>query len=328
MRPIVTKLASLRLTLAGLAALIVTVLAVYRQGGAALYWVAAPLGLLAINLLAAILTNRSFRLQPALLVFHVALLAVLLLAALGLLTRYEGRIELAEGTRFDAGRVEAVNRGWLHRTRLDDVDVVQGDIEVDYANGLQRAATRSSIVLDGESRPIGDRVAAEAAGYRLQTTFNKGYALVLVWDDGMSPPVAGTVHFPSYPEFEWKQGNEWTTPSGEAVHLELVLDRRVPDSGPWTLRSGTTNYGILLHRPGHPPQRLGPGDTVLLRGGRATVADLRLWMGYRVDANPLLPWTLAAAFLALFALAAHFQRKFGLARVAQSGPVGTVEQTA
>lgn len=328
MSPILTKLASLRLTLAGLAALVVTVLAVYRQGGPALYWVAAPLGCLALNLLAAVLTNRAFRLQPPLLVFHVALLAVLLLAALGLLTRYEGRIELAEGTRFEAGRVESVNRGWLHRSKLGDVDVVQGDIEVDYANGLQRATTRSDIVLDGESRQIGDRIAAEAAGYRVQTTFNKGYALVLVWDDGMSPPVAGTVHFPSYPEFEWKQGNEWITPSGETVHLELVLDRRVPHSGPWTLHSGATGYAVLLHRSGHASRRLGPGDTVPLRGGRVTVAELRLWMGYRVDANPLLPWMLTAAFLALLALALHFQRKFRPASVTQSEPAGTLEQTA
>ena len=98
--------------------------------------------------------DRSFRLQPALLVFHVALLAVLLLAALGMLTRYEGRIELAEGSRFDPDRVETVNRGWLHRSRLSDLDVVQGDIEVDYANGLRRAATRSELVFGGTSRRV------------------------------------------------------------------------------------------------------------------------------------------------------------------------------
>jgi hypothetical protein len=322
------RLASLRLTLAGLVALIATVLAVYRQGDSALYWIAAPLTFMALNLLAAILTNRSFRLQPALLVFHVALLAVLLLAALGMLTRYEGRIELAEGSRFDPDRVETVNRGWLHRSRLREFDVVQGDIEVDYANGLRRAATRSELVFGGTSRRIGDRVVAEVAGYRLQSTFNKGYALVLVWDDGVSPPVAGTVHFPSYPEFEWKQRNEWLTPAGETLELQLVLDRRVPESGPWTLRSRGTGYGVMVHRAGHPPRRLAPGDTVLLRGGRATVADLRLWMGYRVDANPLLPWTLAAAFLALMALGGHFHRKFRPARIAAKGTIGALEQAA
>ena len=34
-------------------------------------------------------------------------------------------------------------------------------------------------------------------------------------------------------------------------------------------------------------------------GGEMTIVDLRLWMGYRIDYNPLLPWLLAAAFLAV-----------------------------
>jgi len=323
-----TRLASLRLTLAGIAALIATVLATYRSGGTALYWVALPLALLALNLLAAILTNRAFRLQSALLVFHVGLLAVLLLAAAGLFARFEGRVELVEGERFDAGRVETIGRGWLHRDRLASIDVEQGSIEVDYRAGLQRAATRSELLLAGERRLVGDRVAAEIGGYRLLATFNKGYALVLVWDDGIAKPTAGAMNFPSFPEFEWKQRNAWTTPAGEALDVELVLPDRVPERGPWTLRRPSSDFEVVVRRAGRAAERVGPGGTLALRGGRLTVAELRLWMGYRIDANPLLPWTLAAAFLALGALAVHFLQKFGQAETRVPGRAGAAEQVA
>jgi len=326
MRSILAKLASLRLTLAGLVALILTVLAVYRAGGATLYWLSLPLAVLSINLMAAILTNRAFRLQPLLLVFHVALLGVLLFSALGVLARFEGRTEMVEGARFDPGRVVTVNRGWLHRSRLNEIDAAQGTVEVDYIDGLQRAATRSDVVLGGELRRIGDRIGATAAGYRLQATFNKGFAVVMIWDDGVSAPVAGSINFPSYPEFEWRQRNEWTTPAGDVLQFELVLDERVPERGPWTLRSSGVGYGLVLHRVGKDPRRLGEGDSVPLRGGRLTVVDLRLWMGYRVDADPLLPWTLAAAFLALVALAAHVQRKFRTAHSAAAHGLAGAEQ--
>ena len=45
-------------------------------------------------------------------------------------------------------------------------------------------------------------------------------------------------------------------------------------------------------------------------GGKVHVRDLRLWMGYRVDRNPVLPWLVVAAFLSLGALAVHVQQKF------------------
>jgi hypothetical protein len=55
--------------------------------------------------------------------------------------------------------------------------------------------------------------------------------------------------------------------------------------------------------------------------------DLRLWMGYRIDFNPLLPWLLTAAFVALGALAVHVARKFR-APAAHSVPVRGGEQAA
>ena len=50
----------------------------------------------------------------------------------------------------------------------------------------------------------------------------------------------------------------------------------------------------------------------MLAGGTLTVRELRPWMGYRIDAYPLLPWAFAAAMLAVLALAWHFQAKFRL----------------
>ena len=109
-----TALASLRLTLLGMLGLALTVLATYRDPELATAWVALPLGVLAVNLLAALLVNPRFRTQAGLLVFHLCLLAVVVLSAVGLMTRFEGRLELTEGQAFTPGAVEIVSRGPWH----------------------------------------------------------------------------------------------------------------------------------------------------------------------------------------------------------------------
>src|SRR5690349_2753332 len=63
------RLASLKLTLGFIVLLGVSVLATYASGAPGAWPIALPLGLLAVNLTAAILTNTAFRRQTALLVF-------------------------------------------------------------------------------------------------------------------------------------------------------------------------------------------------------------------------------------------------------------------
>ena len=67
--------------MAGLAALIVNCVAISQWPEASLPWVVLPLSVLAANLFAALIVRHAFRQQAALLLFHVGLLAVLVLVA-------------------------------------------------------------------------------------------------------------------------------------------------------------------------------------------------------------------------------------------------------
>ena len=96
---IVKKLASLRLTLAGMILLIVLALIGSRSPAVDVGVTTLPIAVLVLNLLAAIATNRSFRTQTGLLVFHIGLLLVFVLAGLSVLTRFDGMSKLFRAAR-------------------------------------------------------------------------------------------------------------------------------------------------------------------------------------------------------------------------------------
>lgn len=314
MMQLLKKLASLRLSLAGMAALAVVAIAAAGRDGIDTGYAAIPIGLLVVNLLAALATNRSFRTQTGLLVFHVGLLLVFLLAGLTVLSRFDGHVEVVQGGEFAAETVEIEEQGWLHAGRLDRVRFVQGPIRVDYLPGLRRQATRSAIeVADGDGGvvplTIGDRDTATLGGYRFAATFNKGFAVVVGWHGHDGRIRYGSIHFPSYPENDWNQRIDWATPAGETLALELQLGEppiRLDES--WTL--GDTDLPFTLRVTGGSDAVLAAGESLAVAGGRVSVEDLRLWMGYRVDYLPLLPWMLAAAFLAIGGLALHYRSHY------------------
>ena len=333
MKPLLQKLASLRLTLAGLAALIANSFAISQWPDEAIPWLVLPLSVLAFNLLAALLVRHAFRQQAALLLFHVGLLGVLLLVAAGVLMRFDGSVEVVEGSAFNAASVTDRGRGWLHPDRLDRVYFTQGPVEVNYLPGLRRDTTHSRVALgraDGPAirRDVGDREGFTSNGYRFMTTFNKGYAVLLLWRDAAGTEAIGAVNFPSFPEFDWKQVNGWTTPAGESLTLELKLAGRVPEQTAWTLNSRDVGYAVGISGGALAENTVGPGESVAVTGGEITVVDLRLWMGYRIDYNPLLPWLLTAAFLSLGALGVHMAQKFRVPCVNATVPAPGGQQAA
>jgi cytochrome c biogenesis protein len=333
MKTVLRSLASLRVTMAGLAVLIVNCVAVSQWPDASIPWLVAPLSLLVVNLLAALLVRQAFRRQGALLLFHVGLLGVLLLVTAGILLRFDGSVEVVEGTAFDAAAVTVRDRGWLHPERLGHVRFTQGPLEVNYLSGLRRDTTHSRVALsraDGREvrRDIGDRQGFTSRGYRFMTTFNKGYALLVLWRDAAGRERLGTVNFPSFPEFEWKQINEWVTPAGDSLTFELRPAQRVATESAWSLRSRGVDYAVGIRDEAQRTATIRPGQSLAVPGGEITIVDLRLWMGYRIDYNPLLPWLLAAAFLSLAALAVHTVQKFRPATATPGVAVPTGQQAA
>jgi cytochrome c biogenesis protein len=327
MSSVLRKLASLRLTFAGITWLALHCVAISQWPEQMIPWLVLPLALLAVNLLAAIFVNRSFRSQSALLLFHVGLFGIVVLAAAQVVVRFDGQVEITEGQHFNPAAVRVQSRGWLHRGDLGDVEFAQGPIEVNYLHGLRRDTTQSTLELAaGQVATVGDRRAWSSQGYRFKATFNKGFSLLLLWQGNDGSEQLGAVNFPSYPEFEWKQRNDWITPAGEPVSLDLDLEVRVPEDKAWTLASRDVAYDVVLRNANGGTVTLGPGDSVEVEGGLVAVGGLRLWMGYRVDYDPLLPWLLIAAFLTLGALAVHVQRKFW-SRLA-SQPVAAIGRRA
>jgi len=310
------KLASLRLTLVAMTALAVLAVAGTRSPAVDIGLTAIPLGLMSLNLFAAILTNRSFRTQTGLLVFHVGLLLVFMIIGVTVATRFDGHVEVLQDSEFDPAGVVVEQRGRLHHGALDRVTFLQGDIEVKYVRGLVRQQTRSTIEFsDDAGNPrrvtIGDKVGAEISGYRFLATFNKGLALVLRWQDDSGQTEYGAVHFPSYPQYDWKQLATWTTPAGQVLELELELEQPLlrPNAS-WRFERPDSGYSLKVRAAGELKGSAARGERIVLPGGALGVEDLRLWMAYRIDYYPYLPWMFVAAILAIGGLAAHFRSRY------------------
>ncbi len=307
-------IASLKLTAVLIVALAIAIAWSFETDVPATYSLAAPLVLLAANLLAAIATHPTFRHQAALLVFHVGLIAVLLLIAIGRLTYLQGRVELSQGEWFD-GVIDARQAGPWHPGDVSRVAFTHDGFEIDYAPGLRRGPTRNPIRWrdeDGVTRRvvIGDQVPLTMHGYRFYTSANKGFAPRFVWMPAVGAPVRGTVHLPPYPVFQFGQEVEWNLPgSSTPVHIRLEDASMLID--PWA--SGTfrkpSDPRLTIEIDGE-VHRLRPGEHTALAGGTLHYEELSTWMGYTVHYDRTIHWLLAASLLSVGALAWHLRLRF------------------
>jgi cytochrome c biogenesis protein len=274
--------------------------------------VALALAALALNLAAAIAVHPRLR-RGGLGVFHGGLLALLVTAAVGQLTRFEGRVEVVEGGAFEPQAVTTVRAGPLHAWQLDRDAFVQGPWSVDYAPGVKRAHTRSAVLVaqaDGTTQPqvVGDDEPLRLGSYRLYTTHNKGFAPVVTWLPERGEPATGALHMPPYPLFDWKQETRWDVPGYGEARLFLQLDAPLDERAAWTLDPATISAALVVHAEG---QRivLRRGDAASLSGGRLRYDRLSGWMGYQIFHDATLPWLLALAALAVAGLGAHVWRR-------------------
>jgi len=249
------RLASLRLTLVGMLMLAVLAVLGVRSDAVSIDMTTIPLVLLAMNLVAALMTNRTLRTQAGLLVFHVGLLMVFGLIGLSVLTRFDGHVEVAQGAGFEPAAVTTTANGWLHDNRLDGIEFYQSDIRVDYLPRLVRQETRSTVEYRGADgamhrATIGDKVGFEVDGYRFLATFNKGFALLLHWQDDTGAEAIGAVNFLSFPRHDWNQVTTWTTPAGQEVELEIDFDEPYfNDDSAWTLCRESRRWYFARRRP-------------------------------------------------------------------------------
>ena len=261
------------------------------------------------------------------LVFHLGLLGIVILAAVGRLTHLDARVEMVEGTAFSPNDMIDVRRGPLHFGALDKISFVQHQYTVDYAANMTRGLTHSYLqVPDGkggwEERVIGDDRPLIMEGYRFYTSFNKGFSPILTWIPDNGQPVTGTVNMPSYPLFEYNQSNSWTPPGSHEIKFWLQLDTGMDPASAWTLDRRHT-AGVLVVNNGERRVELHPGEAVQLDGGRLRYEQLRQWMGYKIFYDPTLQWLFLCAMIGVIGLASHYWRTFSAVHTA-AGKINAV----
>jgi ResB-like family len=309
----VLALASLKLTPVGLLLLGITSIAVYKLDQAAAPWLAAPLLLLAINLSAAVATNGVFRRQMPLLMFHLALIALVLLAAAGQLMYLKGTAEVTEGTGFTG--LKSRDAGPLHAGRIDEVHFVNDGFDIAYKPGpvldrlLNRLRWHDS---NGAERTgeIEQNKPLVLHGYRIYPTSNKGFAPLFLWRPTNGVEVLAAVHLPSYPANATGQAQSWR-PSGskEAIWVMLNVDENLIPSDRESRFRLPDERKIVVRYQG---QRwvMQPGERIALTDGTLEYQELRTWMGYRFFYDWTISWMLAACGIGVLSLAWHFLRKF------------------
>ena len=309
-------LGSLKLTLLILVALGAGIVVAYRNETKTIWPLVLPLVLCAINLLAAIASNAVFRRQLPLLMFHLALLSIILLVATGRMTYLKGQLELVDGQEFDGVLTREESGPW-HRNGLAQVHFVNAGFAIDYAPGVRRGATQNKVrYQDANGLPreviIGDNTPMILNGYRFYTSFNKGFAPVFLWYPAASPaaPVLGTVNLPAYPIHEYRQALDWVLPGTQIKAWtmlqfdEIILDPEKPSN------FRLPEKHVVVMRIGEQRQELTPGQSITLPEGRLQYQGLRAWMGYTVFSDWTIPWLLSASLLAVASLGWHFWRKF------------------
>ncbi len=308
-------LASLKLTLVILAALGAAIVVAYLSEAPTTWALASPLTAFAVNLAAAVVINPAFRHQTALLVFHLALIVIILLIAVGRLTYLKGQLELAEGEVFD-GQLTQEESGPWHPRQLGALHFSNDGFTIDYAKGVRRGFTRNQVswaTRGGQIQRavIGDQTPLILAGYHFYTSHNKGFAPTFIWHPNSGgQPVLGTVHLPAYPLHEYKQALEWTPPGSKMpLWVMLQFDEVILDPAKPSEFRLPAKHQIVV-RAGGERQELKPGEVMRLAEGVLMYNGLRSWMGYTVFYDFTLPWLLAACVLAVASLAWHFWSKF------------------
>jgi len=308
-------LASTRLTLLGMAMLAMGAALSYGNPDDVSAWVLiGPLLFLSLNLLAAIITHPGINRRPGLLLFHIGLLSICILAAIGRLTQFEAQVEVSQDGAFDPATMQKIKRGPWHTDELEKIRFVQQGYTVEYRKGLVRGKTRDHVLVpDGrggwKQRVIGDDTPLIIDGYRIYSTFNKGFAAVLTWIPTQGEPITGTLHMPSYPLFEYRQANTWTPPGSEEIKFWLRLETGYDLKKAWMLDVNRSK-GVLVVNDGSKRRELRPGEGLELPGGYLRYEALSSWMGFKIFYFPTLKWLFGAAMMTVLGLVMHYWSKF------------------
>lgn len=278
-------------------------------------WLITPFLLLTLNLLAAILVQRRFRADLPLLVFHVALLAIVVLFIVARLTYLDAAATLTSGSEFD-GRPLRAEMGPFHpRARLATLRFANEGMRARYAadgtyRGTYNRVAWLNVRGDVEQAEIGDDRPLLLNGYRIYATFNRGMAPLFRWQAHGQPPELGNVQLADHRMSEVPPSVSWQLPGGPRVWVQLDVAAVPQPRGidQVELGAGDLQHELVL-RTTDARHVLRIGDTVSLPEGELTYLRLHSWMSYRIVYDPATPWIMAAVLVAIASLIVFYVRR-------------------
>ncbi len=313
-RDISSALASPRLTVAFFLLMAAGALWVAQGGANATLATVLPLGLLVLNLAAAIVSNPRFRADLPLLLFHLALLALVALLALARLIYFDGATILTAGTAFEGNLVKD-SRGPLHGDGVGSLRFAnEGFTENFPERGKYRSTYNRVRWWDGAGQShlaeIGDDRPLILDGYRIYATGRRGFSPLFHWQPAAGEAGHGTVQLPDSGTEGLGPATSWPLPSGPQAWVMLNLEA-TPAPQPGEQRDGLGGRAIPHHLVLRVDERrveLRPGETAELGAGRLTYVRLDSWMGYRIVKDPTEPWLVATVLVGIASLLWFYAR--------------------
>ena len=284
------------------------------EGGFSPTWLLLPsFALLGINLAASIATNARFRRDLPLLVFHLALVALVILFTVARLTYFEGTTTLTVDTEFD-NTLLTQSRGPLHGDRIASLHFAnegftekfpeRGDYHATYNRVRWRDGAGTSHVAE-----IGDDTPLVLDGYRIYTSWRRGFSPLFRWEPVSGEVEYGTVQLQEVGDGGFAPASEWPLPGGPKVWVMLAFDELPqPQAGRRDDLGAEEMQHHLVLRVGERRQELRPGESAALEGGTLTYTGLGSWMGYRIIYDPTKPWLVATVIVAIGSLLWFYAR--------------------
>lgn len=276
---------------------------------------AFPFGLLALNLVAAIVVRPALRADGALLLLHLSLLVLLCLFVVARLIYMDSSVALTNGAAFD-GNLLRDERGPLHPDRLAELHFENAGFTENFPRLGHYKATYNRVrwwdaagqvheAVIGDDRPL------ILAGYRIYSSRFRGFSPVFHWRATDGREEISSVQLNDTRMGDFAHASEWQIPDGPSLWAKIELldeaepapEERRDDLGvdrlkqQLVVRSGNDRYVMKL------------GDALELPGGRLTYLRLDSWMGYRVVYDPTQPWLLASIAAAVASLVWVYARR-------------------
>lgn len=289
---------------------------------------ALPFGLLGLNLGASIATHARFRADGPLLLFHLALLGLVLLIVYGRLTYFDGLAILTRDAVFE-GEFERQSQGPLHGAGFRALSFVnEGFAERDptgtYRNTLNHVRWQDPGTGRWLQADINNDRPLLLGGYRIYPSRHRGFSPRMSWQPVAGGPAElGTVQLPpaSAAPDDFPRGVKWYLSDNTELWTQLRT------AVPMAELNRQANLGVealehvLIIRQGEQRHELRPGESAALDGGRLTYLSLDSWLGYRVVGDPTEPWLAATILVAIGSLVVYYVRR--LRHRVNDTPVGT-----